>query len=301
MFGRMRANRFNARGLALHEQGRIDAAIESYEKAAAAAPSWSTPLYNLGLMYKLKHDWSKSCEYNRRATELDPQNAAGWWNLGIAATALGRWDLARLAWKGFGIKLPDGDGPIDLPGGPTPLRLNPQGEGEVVWGDRIDPARAILSNIPFPESGFGWRDLVLNDGAPTGKRVVEGRDYPVFDVLELLERSPFGTYVARVDWPGPVAEEGIQTLMQTVLSLDGFAEDWFSNVRILCKACSEGRVHEEHDTAAAPAKDARLIGVAARSREHAMAIVAAWEAKISGFALQSLQEGLKPGVGSPSP
>ena len=40
------------------------------------------------------------------AAKLDPADEAAWWNTGIAATALGEWATARLAWQAFGIELP---------------------------------------------------------------------------------------------------------------------------------------------------------------------------------------------------
>src|SRR5262249_40245091 len=143
-------------------------AIELYQRAVRTAPAWPAPLYNLGLLFKNERQWQESLDYNRRATTIDPKYQAAWWNLGIAATALGRWDMARRAWRGFGIEVPSGDGPIELPCGYGPIRLNPKGDAEVVWAYRIDPARAVLASIPFPESKHGWRDVVLNDGAPTG-------------------------------------------------------------------------------------------------------------------------------------
>src|SRR5262245_7519247 len=140
----------------LEGQGRWQEALERYEEAAEIDPTWSAPLYNLGLLYKKQRKWRKSFDYNRRATTLDSENDGAWWNLGSAATALGRWQSARHAWRSFGIDLPDGEGPIDFPCGYGPIRLNPDGDAEIVWAHRIDPARAELSNIPFPESGFRW-------------------------------------------------------------------------------------------------------------------------------------------------
>ena len=130
---RARASRANERGRALAIVGRAQEAIAEYERASRLDPTWSMPPYNLGLQYKYSGDWKRSLEYNQRATELDPEDQAGWWNLGIAATALGRWDVARSAWHGAGLQIPDGDGPPNLPCGRTPIRLNPDADGEVVW------------------------------------------------------------------------------------------------------------------------------------------------------------------------
>jgi hypothetical protein len=224
---------------------------------------------------------------------VNPKDEAAWWNLGIAATALGRWELARRAWRGFGIEVPDGDGPIDFPCGFGPVRLNPDGDGEVVWADRLDPARAAVVSIPFPESGFRWSDVVLNDGAPVGYRKYQGKDLPVFNVLQLLEASPFGTYVARVAMPAERAHG--ERLAEVAARLEAAAEDWSMSVRILCQACSEGRPHKEHDTQAAPTDGVHVLGVAARDREQAEAILSAWAEGAEGIRVESLEAALEPG------
>src|SRR5262245_790725 len=170
MFRRLTAEMLNQQALAKKAKGDLEGALELFRRAAARAPKWSAPLYNIGLIHKERRAWDDSLEYNRAAVALNAQDEAAWWNLGIAATALGRWDVARSAWRGFGIKLPTGEGPIDLPCGMCPIRLNPEGDAEVVWARRLDPARAEITSIPFPESKHRWRDIVLNDGAPVGYR-----------------------------------------------------------------------------------------------------------------------------------
>ncbi len=147
---RARASRANERGRQLADQGRGDDAILEYDRACRLDPTWSVPLYNLGLVHKYSGDWERSLRYNKQATERDPDGQDAWWNLGIAATALGRWEIARTAWRGAGVAVPDGDGPIDFPCGWTPIRLNPEADAEVVWSERLDPARALIRSIPLP-------------------------------------------------------------------------------------------------------------------------------------------------------
>jgi tetratricopeptide (TPR) repeat protein len=289
---RKRAAQLNALAGELQEQGEPDRAIELYLQADAADPTWSVPLYNLGLLFKNQRQWDESAKYNRRATTVDPKNEAAWWNLGIAATALGRWELARQAWRGFGIQVPDGEGPIDFPCGFGPFRLNPDGDGEVVWAYRLDPARAEIASIPLPESGFRWSDVVLNDGAPVGYRKYKGKNVPVFNVIHLLEASRFGTYVAHVAMPPE--HEHLVRLAEVAERLEGAAEDWSTSVRILCKACSEGRAHKEHDTQAAPADGFHVLGVAARDREQAEAILSTWTEGVDGIRIESLEVVLEP-------
>jgi tetratricopeptide (TPR) repeat protein len=305
MSRREKAAQVVGRALALQKKGQLERAIELYGKASAIDPSWSVPPYNLGLLFKLARNWKEALKYNRRATALDSKNKAAWWNFGIAATALGRWNLARSAWRGFGIAVPDGDGPIDLPCGFCPIRIDPNGQAEVVWGHRIDPARASLASIPLPEPKHHWKDVVLNDGAPNGYRRHQGKEVPVFDALELLEPSPFGTYVAHVKMPATAenVEKGAQgqaaqvaQLAQLAGELGGNAEDWSTSLRMICKACSEGRPHQKHDSEAAPPGGVHLIGIAARDREHAAKILSGWQSGRNGIEVESLDDALEPGA-----
>lgn len=289
---REKAAVYNDKARKLERRGKVKEAIEQYRKAALADPSWSAPPYNLGLLFKYQGKWKESLEYNRRAVQISPENKEAWWNFGIAATALGRWNLARQAWRGFGIDVPDGDGPIELPCGSFPIRLNPKGEAEVVWAHRIDPARAILTNIPLPDSDHRWQDLVLHDGAPVGYRKHNGQDVPVFDELQLLEPSPYGTFTASVCLKGKA--RSATKLVEAATHLDGYAEDWTTSTRILCKKCSEGRPHEMHDNEAAPPSGVHLIGIAATSREHATTIVEAWQSDEIGVQVESLEDALDP-------
>jgi tetratricopeptide (TPR) repeat protein len=92
------ADRLNEEGRRQQEEGALEAAEASYRAAMAADPEWSAPAYNLGLLHKYSLEWKQSFEMNRLAASLDPTDQATWWNLGIAATALGEWGEARRAW-----------------------------------------------------------------------------------------------------------------------------------------------------------------------------------------------------------
>jgi tetratricopeptide (TPR) repeat protein len=289
MLKRAKAAKLNERANQLEESGRAKEAVALYQKAGAADATWSVPLYNLGLLFKKARRWRESLHYNRLATELDAKSEGAWWNLGIAATALGRWNLARAAWRGFGINLPEGQGPVDFPCGFCPVRLDPNGHAEVVWAQRIDPARATLASIPFPDSNHHWRDIVLNDGAPNGYRKYNGKEVPVFDALELLEPSAFATFVANVKMPAD--QKYIQKLTDLASEMGGSAEDWSTSVRLICKACSEGRPHELHDTESKPPAGLHSIAIAARDRSHARDILSSWEGALKRVHVQSLDDG----------
>jgi tetratricopeptide (TPR) repeat protein len=278
----------NARGNRLCHRGREAEAEQAYLRAAASVPTWGVPHFNLGLLYKRQQRWEESLACCLRATERSPDDQAGWWNLGISATALARWDLARAAWRRCGIELPTAQGPPTGENGITALRLNPRSSGEVVWGIRLDPARARLASIPFRSSGYRFQDIVLHDGAPNGSRWHQGAEVPVFDVLARLEASPLETYELRLDVPASAA---FRVLEEVALSLDGAAEDWSTSIRFLCKACSEGRPHTDHDSALAPSTNGLPAALAARDESHAGHILAVWQARTPGVEVRSLQLG----------
>jgi tetratricopeptide (TPR) repeat protein len=242
-----------------YESGDLDGAETGYRAALELLPANRPALFDLGLLCKNQDRWAESLEFNLRALDLaSDEGDPAFWNAGIAATALHDWETARRMWQGYGLVIPDGSGPIETDGGPCPVRLNPSGDQEVVWGVRIDPARVVLTNIPFPASGHRWRDCVLHDGVPNGFREWNGNEYPVFDELERWEASPFPTTQADVRCASPEALDDLAH----ALRLQGFAgEDWTANVQWLCEECSVGTVHAHRGDVVVEA-DERFYGIA---------------------------------------
>lgn len=280
------AIRHNENAIKLQQRGMIAEAVTYYQKAIKLWPAWSAPWYNLGLLRKEQRNWQESLRCNQKAVALAPSEQDAWWNLGIAATALEDWAEARRAWKGFGIEIPEGEGPIEMELGLTPIRINPYyEEAEVVWCRRIDPARAIVDCVPLPHSEHRFGDLLLHDGAPNGFRKVEGKEIPVFDELQLLTVSEYGTFEVIVSGVGP---EDIESLAELASEQDLAAEDWSSNLRIVCKACSEGGLAARH-THDVDQTDYHRIGFAALSEIQVREILRKWmaekpEAKIEEIA-----------------
>ena len=257
----------------LSDDGNKTEAIAIYEQVIQIAPGWSVPYYNLGLLYKYECEWEKSFHYNQKAVELAPDDESPWWNLGIAATALKKWRTARRAWNFFGLnyELTDDD-PAGLISR-SPVRLEPDGEAEVVWCRRIDPARAIIENIPLPVSGHRLGDMILNDGAPVGHRINEGKEYPVFNELQLLLPSNLHTWSIRVK---NCKQKHIDKLLKLCEDAGVEAEDW-STVKWLCKKCSEGTPHEHHDEdlkVEDPAE--RYIGFASEHKKPIETVLMKW-------------------------
>jgi hypothetical protein len=271
------AAQLNDRGMRLLDDGDNTGAEAAYRAAMTAAPDWSAPAYNLGLLCKYEGRWEESLAFNRQATALAPDNQAGWWNLGIAATALADWPEARRAWTACGIEVPAGEGPPEFNWGRTPVRLDPDGEAEVVWTRRLDPARARIITVPLPSSTFHWGDLVLIDGAVEGERVVDGRTYPVFNALQLLSASGFRTFVIEL---ATTDAEALAALEERAAERGAAAENWGTFTSILCHDCSHGRPHEHAPGSAVPAHP--HCGLAARDHSHADEIIAAWLASTPG-------------------
>lgn len=275
----VRAAELHEEGQALSGAGDDDGALRKYHAAIALEPGKSASHYNIGLIHKYRNEWQQSLAFNRTASELDPEDEAARWNLAIAATALRDWPTARAAWAAQGIELTGVAGPIDMDFGVTPVRLNPDGEGEVVWARRIDPVRARILNIPYRKSGFRCGDIVLHDGAAVGYRMHGDQQCPVFNVLELFDQSGLETFEVEVD----AADETEMAALTKAFEDAGIEmEDWTSNVQVLCRQCSEGVPHDHHDRdIEEPAWQVeRQLGVAATSWDAAQAVLEAWSAHL---------------------
>jgi hypothetical protein len=269
------ANLVNELGRGFQRHGWFGAAAATYRAAARLAPSWAVPWFNQGLMAKFGHRWHESFRFTLRATELDPEFKPAWWNLGIAATALGEWDVARCAWTQYGITVPAGEGPLDMALGAIPIRVAPNGAPEVVWCERLDPARARIASIPFPESQRACGDVLLTDGESRGRREYAGQQLPVFNELELLAASKLSTFSVALSVPD---EEALRSLLSMGQIQEVPIEDW-STVEILCVACSEGLVHSHTpDLPTSEWKSKRMIGLAATDSDRVQWLLAQWSA-----------------------
>jgi hypothetical protein len=204
---------------------------------------------------------------------------------------LGRWDIARSAWRDAGIDVPGGEGPVDYPCGRAPIRLNPNGDAEVVWSERVDPARAIVQSIPLPESAFRFGDLVLNDGAGTGFRKLEEREVPVFNCLGLLRASRFSTWVLEVELEetDPGRQDAVDLLEELALAHELAAEDWTMSIQMLCKACSEGKPYAGHEHPREPVGGHRRLAIASPDQDQVRALLDDWRSRATHVSVLELE------------
>jgi len=248
------------------DAGNLHEAAVHFDALPCLFPEYADYHYMQGLVHKYLRDWPVSLRDNLRSQALRSEPDEGSiWNAGIAATGLGDWAEARRQWKSCGINLPDGEGPIDGDFGMVSIRLNPWGNGETLYARRIDPVRARLLNVPLPESGYRFGDIVLHDGAQTGTRTLgDGTDVPVFNALDRLRRSDFETVSVFVtcEEPGQLA-----SLTEIDAPGIGYIEDWTHSLTMLCRRCSYGIPHSHEAQPKEEAwESARNIGVAAQGR-----------------------------------
>ncbi len=273
-----------AQAYAAFERGDLTQATQRFGELLAQRPAAIHLHYMKGLAHKYLGEWSDSLQHNLRARALKGEFEESLaWNAGIAATGLGDWAEARRQWKQCGIDIPDGEGPIERDLGVVSIRLNPWGNGETVWARRIDVVRARLLNVPLPESGHRLFDIVLHDGASTGRRRTGDGDRtaPVFNALDTLAQSEFRTFVAFVRCAAP---EDLDELADATLPGIGHVEDWTRSVVHYCLRCSYGAPHS-HDDAAATAKGwktERNLGIGAQGKAAVVRLLEEWASRGPG-------------------
>ncbi|MBL1080998.1 hypothetical protein JK359_03250 [Streptomyces actinomycinicus] len=117
-------------------------------------------------------------------------------------------------------------------------------------------------NVPG-SAGRRFGEIVVHDGEPRGHRVVDGREYPVFDELLLFEASGVPTLAVTVN---AGAAEDVEALVDLFSGHDYRAEP-ASSFELMCSCCSEGTVERERSThggtqqvlLAAPEEEARRL------------------------------------------
>lgn len=264
----------SSRAYAAMDSGALAEASRAFDALLLCEPGNRYYHYMLGLAHKYMLDWPVCLQANLRAIELcEELGEAEHWNAAIAATALGDWATARRLWTACGIGIPDGEGPIVSDYGVAVARLNPWQDGETVFMRRIDPVRARLLNVPLPESGHRFGDIVLHDGAPTGYRYDGEHEVPVFNTLGRLVRSDFQTFVVflRCD-----SREALQPLLDATAPGIGYAEDWTHSVRHYCLRCSYGTPHRHNARDNSAWQPDRNLGIAAQSRKSVEKLLNDW-------------------------
>jgi hypothetical protein len=268
----------------LEARARFDALLV----AESDAPEYH---YMQGLICKYLRDWPTSLRHNLRSLALRAEaDEASHWNAAIAATAIGDWAEARRQWAGCGIDIPDAGGGIDATFGVASIRLNAWGQGETLFGRRIDPVRARLINVPPPDSGYRYGDTVLHDGAATGQRRFHQSMVPVFNAIQRLETSEFQTFAVFATCP---RRDDLDVLVEARMPGIAFIEDWTDSLFHDCLRCSYGVPHRHRDDDASIGdtiwQPQRNLGIAAQSRHSVAKLLEYWKSKASGRRLDAIE------------
>ncbi len=246
-------------------------AVKLYKRVAKMAPEWAPPFVRLGLIYKLRREWKPALHYAKRAVAIDSSLQESWWNLGIAATALKKWRLARNVWSKFGIDTREPDRKMPL----ISVRLQYKGQFEILWAQRVDPARCLIRNIPHPDSGHRYLDEVLIDGKVSGYNVIRQKRYPVFDELGLFKRSPYHTFSAQLEKARP---EDIQQLEKLCREAGLGFEVWSNASRQHNKQASQSLPeYYPKEQISNDLPETTLVAIAARRVRQVVQTLRTWE------------------------
>lgn len=201
--------------ISYQESGDTYNAVKLLKYIIRQEPEWSEPYFRLGEIYKNRKEWKPVLHYHKKTIALDTSNKEAWWNVGIAATALKKWRIAKHVWNKFGVQTKRN--------APVSVRLQYNNRFEILWVTPIDPVRGIVNSIPFPKSGNRFGDILLLDRTPSGHHVLKNKKVPVFDCLGLFKRSVYRTYSC---WVSTVDGEKLSQLDSLCTTAGLGFENW---------------------------------------------------------------------------
>ena len=180
--------------LEYEQVGDVYHAVKLYKKIIREAPDHVPPYRQLANLYKRRQEWKPCYYYAQCVLDRAPEDLEIWRTLGIVATARSDWMLARQAWNKFGYNFREINVELDLEMGGIAICLNPETKPEIVWAQRIDPARARIISVPQPSSGLRHKDIVLVDHEIGGHRIVGRKRVPIYPALGVWKKSTYTTY-----------------------------------------------------------------------------------------------------------
>ena len=252
--------------LLYQEQEDVYNAIKLFKRLTKLAPQWPQPFIQLSTIYKYRKEWKPALHYTKKVVALDPSFRTGWWNMGIAATALKKWRIAKRVWTKFGLS-PE----ISPHPNPIGIKLEYNKHFEILWAKAINPAKAIINSIPHPASDRRFRDVVLYDESPSGYNVVRNKKHLVFDELGLLKRSRFKTFSALVY---ACDQKSLHLLEQLCIASKLGFENWSNTSRNLSK--SKYLEFYGQDVLPQETGEATCIAIAAHKEEEVKQALHSW-------------------------
>lgn len=255
--------------------GDVYNAVKLYKRVIKLAPDWSAPFSFLSLIYKNRNEWKSALHYSLKAIEHNPFDETAWQNVGIAATALKKWKMARGAWNQLGFAFQETDKAIHQNLGMTPVRLHPLSKPEIIWAKRIDPVRATIESIPQPSSGRNFKDLILLDSRTSGYHLNGKSKMDVFDELEVIRPSLFKTYTLLLHTSSLGDVRKLERLCQEANL--GF-DNWSKATRIFLKpSANQLPEYFNEDIVQNFERETFLIALAAKADKPVLAVLKSWK------------------------
>lgn len=242
-------------------------AVKLYKLVAREAPQWEQPYLRLGHLYKYRREWKPALYYNKRAVTLEVSNRQAWWDVGLAATAIGKLKQARRVWEKFGWNAQK-----QQPLKPVSVRLQFQNQFEVLWVQRVSPCLGYIRSIPQPASGRRYGDLVLIDNVVRGYHSSGMYRLPIYDELGLKKCGHYGAFSCTLL---QATEEDIKLLQQLCLEQNLGFEVWGNAAQAATVRATGGKPEYcafNWDTA-----PELLIAIAARQEAEALSVLKNWE------------------------
>ena len=159
---------------------------------------------------KLTERWDDLLEHAQVSAAQDADDLDARWQICVAATVLGRWELVRRAATEIGMPVPPGEGAIDAPGEIIRI-LFPDSDPRGTHARRNGPVSARIVELPDPEDPLqNHGDVVVFDPAPLE---VASRDDPdstfLFPYLTTLHHAGRQVVEAFVSDPSEPALEAL--------------------------------------------------------------------------------------------
>ena len=255
-------------------RGDVYNAVKLCKRLARLAPDWSVPFAFLSRTYRTRMEWKPTFHYCLRAVEHNAFDENLWETLGIAATVLGEWEIARYAWNQLGFHFKPSAEALHLDLGIVPVRLNPATAPEIVAARRIDPVRASIESIPQPSSDRRYKDLVLVENKPTGQFFQSNKKLPIHNELQVLKSSNWQTFSVLL-YTSSQAE--VDTLANLCLSANLGFDNW-SNATRFFQPNIHRNVAEYFDRAifGKQEREVFLVAMAAKQKAEIEAVLESW-------------------------
>lgn len=266
------AKRCYEQATAYDAAGDVYNATKLYKRVIKLEPEWSLPYFRLLAIYKRRQEWKPAFHYAKRSLALDPSDAGNWWDLGIAATALKKWRIAKNVWGKFDlpVSLPKTDQTI------FSLALTYGRQMELIWARPLCPARAEIISIPRPDSQRFYKDIVLYDRRQLqGHNITGNRKLPIYEYLGHWKHSNYRTFSC---WLYTVEDKDVETLAALCANVGFGFENWSNSALNAVPKKREKKPEfynfKERDEAPAAAQ---WVAVAAHNRREVERLLRQWQ------------------------